>query len=127
MLPHKIIEQRLGEAVTKVLADADISNVLVRPCPDPKFGDYQSSALISLAKARKLNPRQLATDVVRHVVVGLVDRIPDEVFHTLQTLSHKRHKIYKDIRYPFTQTTCLISATTSTRSSWFFITFSIDL
>lgn len=29
--------------------------------------------------------------------------------------------------YPFTQTTCLISATTSTRSSWFFITFSIDL
>src|SRR6185369_261678 len=29
--------------------------------------------------------------------------------------------------YPLTQTTCLISATTSTRSSWFFITVSIDL
>jgi hypothetical protein len=29
--------------------------------------------------------------------------------------------------YPFTQTTCLISATTSTRSSWLFITASIDL
>ncbi len=29
--------------------------------------------------------------------------------------------------YPFTQTTCLISATTSTRSFWFFITASIDL
>jgi hypothetical protein len=28
---------------------------------------------------------------------------------------------------PFTQTTCLISATISTKSSWFFITASIDL
>ena len=46
-----------------VLPDADVSAVLVRPC-DPKFGDYQSNALMSLAKARKLNPRQLATDVL---------------------------------------------------------------
>jgi len=29
--------------------------------------------------------------------------------------------------YPFTQTTCLISAMTFTRSFWFFITSSIDL
>jgi hypothetical protein len=29
--------------------------------------------------------------------------------------------------HPFTQTTCLISATTVTRSFWFFITASIDL
>jgi arginyl-tRNA synthetase len=64
MLPHKIIEQRLQTAVKAVLPDADTSTVLVRPCPDPKFGDYQSNALMSLAKARKMNPRQLATDVV---------------------------------------------------------------
>ncbi len=38
--------------------------VMVRPCPDPKFGDYQSNALISLAKARKMNPRQLAENVL---------------------------------------------------------------
>ena len=50
-------------AVHAVLPDANLSNVLVRPC-DPKFGDYQSNALMSLAKTRKLNPRQLATDVV---------------------------------------------------------------
>ena len=37
--------------------------VLVRPCPDPKFGDYQTNALMALAKARKMNPRQLAADV----------------------------------------------------------------
>ena len=46
-----------------MLPDADNGSVLVRPC-DPKFGDYQTNALMSLAKARKLNPRQLATDVV---------------------------------------------------------------
>src|SRR5437867_2111116 len=64
MLPHRIIEQRLQHAVGTVLPDADVASVLVRPCADPKFGDYQSNALISLAKARKLNPRQLATEVL---------------------------------------------------------------
>jgi arginyl-tRNA synthetase len=63
MLPKQVIEQRLQAAVKPVLPDADVSTVLVRPCPDPKFGDYQSNALMSLAKARRMNPRQLATDV----------------------------------------------------------------
>jgi arginyl-tRNA synthetase len=70
MLPHKLIEQRLQQAVTAVLPDADAAIVLVRPCPDPKFGDYQTNALMSLAKARKMNPRQLATDVVAKLDVG---------------------------------------------------------
>src|SRR4051812_29222339 len=70
MLPHKLIEQRLQTVVKAVLADADISSILVRPCPDPKFGDYQSNALMSLAKARKMNPRQLATDVVAKLDVS---------------------------------------------------------
>ena len=47
-----------------MLPDANTATVLVRPCPDPKFGDYQTNALMSLAKARKMNPRQLATDVI---------------------------------------------------------------
>jgi arginyl-tRNA synthetase len=64
MLPHKQIELKLQAAVRAVLPEADVSAILVRPCPDPKFGDYQCNALMSLAKARKLNPRQLATDVL---------------------------------------------------------------
>lgn len=63
VLPSKALEQRLQTAVLAVLPDADVSNVLVRPCQDAKFGDYQTSALMALAKARKANPRQLATDV----------------------------------------------------------------
>src|SRR6266853_1574805 len=38
--------------------------IQVRPCPDPKFGDYQTSSLMTLAKQRKINPRQLAADVL---------------------------------------------------------------
>src|SRR6267142_3522323 len=70
VLPHTIIQQRLQEAVKAVLPDADTSSVLVRPCPDPKFGDYQSNALMSLAKARKMNPRQVAADVVAKLDVS---------------------------------------------------------
>jgi arginyl-tRNA synthetase len=60
---HKILEQKLQQAVLAVLPDAGTAAILVRPCPDPKFGDYQTNALMALAKARKMNPRQLATEV----------------------------------------------------------------
>jgi arginyl-tRNA synthetase len=60
---HKILEQRLQQAVGAVLPDADAAAVRVRPCPDPRFGDYQSNALMALAKARRMNPRQLAAEV----------------------------------------------------------------
>src|SRR5581483_382475 len=70
MLPHKAIESRLQAAVKALLPDADAATVLVRPCPDPKFGDYQTNALIGLAKQRKLNPRQLATDVLAKLDVN---------------------------------------------------------
>ena len=70
MLPHEKIQTRLQAAVKAVLPEADASTVLVRPCPDPKFGDYQSNALMGLAKERKMNPRQLATDVLKQLDVG---------------------------------------------------------
>jgi arginyl-tRNA synthetase len=60
---------KLQAAVREILPDADVSAVLVRPC-DPKFGDYQSNALMSLAKVRKLNPRQLATDTLAKLDVS---------------------------------------------------------
>jgi len=72
VLPHKKIESALQTALRGVLPDADVSTVLVRPCPDPKFGDYQSNALMSLAKARKMNPRQLAADVLAKLDVSAI-------------------------------------------------------
>jgi arginyl-tRNA synthetase len=61
---HIFIEQRLKQVIAELLPDANLETVLVRPCPDAKFGDYQSNALMALAKERKLNPRQLATQVI---------------------------------------------------------------
>ena len=64
------IEQRLQEATLAHLPDADRSRVLVRPCADPQHGDYQSNALMGLAKQRKMNPRQLAEQVVETLDVA---------------------------------------------------------
>src|SRR4051812_41328027 len=64
---HHILEKPLRSAVLAALPDAAPESVLVRPCPDPKFGDYQTTSLMAQAKERKLNPRQLATDVLKHL------------------------------------------------------------
>lgn len=69
MLPHQAIQERLQATVKLLLPDADTGSILVQPCPDPRFGDYQSNALMGLAKSRKMNPRQLAGDVVARLDV----------------------------------------------------------
>jgi arginyl-tRNA synthetase len=60
---HRSIEQRLRQTVASIVPGADPAAILVRPCPDPKFGDYQTNALIALAKTGQMNPRQLAEQV----------------------------------------------------------------
>ena len=67
---YKNIEERLRDVVRELLPDADLRSVQVRPCPDPKFGDYQTNSLMALAKERKRNPRQLAQDVVARLDVS---------------------------------------------------------
>ena len=54
----------MQQAVLSLMPAADVSSVLVRPCPEPKFGDYQTNALMGLAKRNHLNPREFATQVV---------------------------------------------------------------
>ncbi len=67
---HKLIESRLQIAVAAALPGAAVGTVLVRPCPDPKFGDYQTNALMALAKERKLNPRAFAADIAARLDLG---------------------------------------------------------
>lgn len=69
---HLILQQRLQSAVQAVLpetAPSQLANVLVRPSSDARFGDLQCNALMSLAKDRRLNPRQLASDVIARLDV----------------------------------------------------------
>ena len=73
---HLALEQRLQQAVASILPDAPTTALLVRPCPDPKHGDYQTNALMALAKERKMNPRQFATDVLAKLdVTEWCDRV----------------------------------------------------
>src|SRR6266581_2643754 len=67
---HVFLEQRLQQAVASILPDASAATLLVRPCPDPKFGDYQTNSLMALAKERKLNPRALAAEVLAKLDVS---------------------------------------------------------
>lgn len=71
-----ILQERLRQALSLVLPDADPARLWVRPCANPNHGDYETVALMGLAKERKLNPRQLATDVQARLEVGdLCERV----------------------------------------------------
>ena len=116
MLPHKQIELRLQQAVRAILPDADLATILVRPCPDPKFGDYQSNALMALAKARKMNPRQLASDVLAKLDVSeICEKVetagagflnfrlkPAALAQTLQTAVRGEHLFFDKAAQPRT-------------------------
>ena len=64
------IEERLQATTLAVLPDAETERIFVRPCNDPAHGDYQSNALMGLAKQRHMNPRQLAEDIVSKLNVS---------------------------------------------------------
>ena len=51
---HLTLQAKLHAAVRAALPDADTTAVLVRPCLDPRHGDYQSNALID-RKSTRLN------------------------------------------------------------------------
>ena len=111
---YQLIEQRVRSAVANVLPDAELSGVQVRPCPDPKFGDYQTTSLMSLAKERKRNPRQLATEVVATLDVhewcepveiagaGFLNfRLRAEALaETLQAASQGQHLFFQKTKQP---------------------------
>jgi arginyl-tRNA synthetase len=102
---YKLIEQRVQSAVAAVLPDANLAIVQVRPTADPKFGDYQCNALMSLAKERKRNPRQLAEEVLKQLdVTNLANKVeiagagflnfhasPDAIANTLLAAHRGEH------------------------------------
>lgn len=72
MLPYQEIEKQLSAAVLSLVPDATDETIKVRPCPNSKFGDYQSNVIMPIAKKRSMNPRQLATDVVAAIDVDSI-------------------------------------------------------
>jgi len=60
---HLTLQSRLRTAFDRAVPDAG-ADVSVRPCADPKFGDFQCVSVMPLAKQLKTNPRQIAATVV---------------------------------------------------------------
>lgn len=52
------------------MPDAPVERVQVRPCPNTKFGDYQTNALMGIARQRGMNPRDLAQSVRDRLDLG---------------------------------------------------------
>lgn len=110
------IQARLQEAVSAVLPDADASSVLIRPCADARFGDYQTSALMPLAKARGLDPRKLASEVCNKLHVNdLCERVtvagpgflnfrikPEALIHPFEAAARGEHLFFGKAAQPRT-------------------------
>jgi arginyl-tRNA synthetase len=113
---YQLIEEQLRAAVKAVLPEVDSETVQVRPCPDPKFGDYQTNSLMALAKERKMNPRQLAQDVITKLDVtpwcekteiagaGFINFFlkPGAVCEVLQTATQGEHPLFHKTSHPRT-------------------------
>ena len=62
---HTSIEERFRAALAKAFGDEHRStDPLVRPSSEPRFGDYQANVAMSLAKALKQKPREVAERIV---------------------------------------------------------------
>jgi len=62
----------LSDAIERVLG----APALIRPCADPKFGDYQANGVMAVAKQRKENPRALAERIIAQLKVDAVSEKP---------------------------------------------------
>ena len=67
---HSLIESRLRAVVSALVPAADPATIQVKPASEARFGDFQSNSLMLVAKAARMNPRQLATDVVARLEVS---------------------------------------------------------
>ncbi len=57
------IEEELRAAAGKVCPDWKEAELFVRKCPIPRFGDYQCSSVMALAKQSGGNARKIAADI----------------------------------------------------------------
>jgi arginyl-tRNA synthetase len=61
---YQRIEALVREAVGRIFTDCNLAEVRVQPCLDKRFGDYQCTSLMGLAKSRGMNPRQVGEQVL---------------------------------------------------------------
>lgn len=74
MAVHQLLSSRFAAALAEAGAPDASPNVQV--ASKPEFGDYQANGIMGAAKALKMNPRQLAEQVIAHVdLAGIADKL----------------------------------------------------
>ncbi len=58
----QLLEEKTAQAIAAVTGAA--APALVQPTANPQFGDYQANGVMAAAKARKMNPRTLAQQIL---------------------------------------------------------------
>lgn len=61
----QLLEEKTSDALTA--AGGVAAPALVQPTANSQFGDYQANGVMAVAKARKVNPRELAQRVIAHL------------------------------------------------------------
>jgi arginyl-tRNA synthetase len=73
--PRELLSTRLRDALTA--CELDPARGEVAQAADSRFGDYQANAAMVLAKEKKSNPRQLATDILAKLDVSGLAAAPE--------------------------------------------------
>lgn len=73
--PRELLADRLRQALQS--AGLDIARGDVSQAHDTRFGDYQANAAMTLAKEKRANPRQLATEILAHLDVSGLSASPE--------------------------------------------------
>ena len=63
----KLIEAGIREAILKVFPETDPKVIQLQICANPKFGDYQCTSVMAIAKQKKMNPRECAQKVLEYL------------------------------------------------------------
>jgi arginyl-tRNA synthetase len=73
--PRELLSARLRDALAA--CELDPARGEVAQAADSRFGDYQANAAMVLAKEKKTNPRQLATDILAKLDVSALAAAPE--------------------------------------------------
>ena len=74
--PRQELELRVASAVSKLISPAPPAPY-VRPCPDPRHGDFQTNVALVHGKAMKANPAEVARQLAEVIFVRDIAEKPE--------------------------------------------------
>ena len=72
----EIIADAVERAMRSAVGAENAGPAIIRPCADPKFGDYQANGVMAIAKRLGQNPRALAETVIAELHLSDVSEPP---------------------------------------------------